>query len=208
MKKTVEYYINLPYTRELTPEAEGGWFVRIKELPGCMTFGNTPDEALRMIDDAMRGWLEVELEDNSFIPEPREEEAFSGKFNTRVPKSLHRKLVEAADQDGVSLNQWINTALSEAVGEKIGRALRSIETQKPMVTSQNIETVEFKKSVSQSRSYIPTENYISNQPERNVMYASEQEGEMWDIKLTEKKKNLLAKSSPIWNKQPLWLAIN
>ncbi|MEW6504841.1 MAG: toxin-antitoxin system HicB family antitoxin [Chloroflexota bacterium] len=35
----------------------------------------------------------------------------------RVPKSLHRKLVDLAEQDGVSLNQWINTALAEAVGK-------------------------------------------------------------------------------------------
>ena len=46
---------------------------------------------------------------------------YSGKFNTRVPKSLHRKLVEAAERDGVSLNQWINTALAEAVGEAAAR---------------------------------------------------------------------------------------
>jgi antitoxin HicB len=37
--------------------------VRIKELAGCMSYGSTAEEALRMIDDAMRGWLEVELED-------------------------------------------------------------------------------------------------------------------------------------------------
>ncbi len=41
---------------------------------------------------------------------------FSGKFVVRVPKSLHRKLSELAEQEGVSLNQWINTVLAEAVG--------------------------------------------------------------------------------------------
>jgi antitoxin HicB len=74
-----------------------------------------------MIEDAMRGWLEVELEDGELIPEPRLEEEYSGKFNTRVPRSLHRKLVEAAESDGVSLNQWISTALAEAVGKRNGQ---------------------------------------------------------------------------------------
>jgi antitoxin HicB len=116
MEKNIEYYMNLPYTRELVLGSDGLWFVRVKELPGCFSQGKSQEEALRMIDDAMLGWLEVELEDGEVIPEPRLEEDYSGKFNTRVPKSLHRKLVDAADDDGVSLNQWINSALAEAVG--------------------------------------------------------------------------------------------
>lgn len=118
MEKNIDYYLSLPYTRELIREEDGIWFVRIKELPGCFSQGRTAEEALRMIDDAMIGWLEIELEDGEFIPEPRLDEDYSGKFNTRVPKSLHRKLVEAADTDNVSLNQWINVALAEAVGTK------------------------------------------------------------------------------------------
>lgn len=118
MDKSLEYYLNLPYTRELIPDEDGKWFVQIKELPGCMSQGDTPEHALRMIDEAMHGWLEVSLEDGDLIPEPREDEAFSGKFVARVPKSLHRKLVETADGEGVSLNQFVSSALAEAVGEE------------------------------------------------------------------------------------------
>ena len=46
-----------------------------------------------MIRDAMRGWLEVALEDGIPVPEPRPLEAYSGKFVARVPRSLHRDLV-------------------------------------------------------------------------------------------------------------------
>ena len=116
MKKNLDYYIGLPYTRELIREPGGIWFVRIKELPNCMSQGNTPEEALKNIDEVMAGWIEIELDDGEAIPEPRMDEEYSGKFITRVPTSLHRKLVEAAERDGVSLNQWINTALAEAVG--------------------------------------------------------------------------------------------
>jgi len=115
MAKTLEYYLGLPYTRELTPEPEGGWFVRIRELPGCMSQGDNPEEALRMIEDALRGWLEVSLEDGETIPEPRTEEEYSGKFVVRVPRSLHRQLVEEAEREGVSLNQLVNVALASAV---------------------------------------------------------------------------------------------
>lgn len=112
MDKNLAYYLNLPYTRELFRDPGGWWFVRVKELPGCASQGDTPEEAMRMIEDAMTGWLELALEDGDPIPEPRPEEEFSGKFVVRVPKSLHRLLVEAADLDEVSLNQYINTVLA------------------------------------------------------------------------------------------------
>lgn len=115
MKKTIEYYLNLPYTRELIPEPEGGWFARIKELPGCMSQGETPDEAMQMIEDAMCGWIEAELNCGSVIPEPRLEDDFSGKFVVRVPRSLHRELVERASSEGVSLNSWVNVALAHGI---------------------------------------------------------------------------------------------
>ena len=34
----------------------------VKELPGCMNHGDTPEEALEAILDAMQGWLEIALE--------------------------------------------------------------------------------------------------------------------------------------------------
>ena len=36
---------------------------------------------------------------------------FSGKFITRVPASLHERIVAAAPAAGMSLNQWVQTAL-------------------------------------------------------------------------------------------------
>jgi predicted HicB family RNase H-like nuclease len=36
----------------------------------------------------------------------------SGKLNLRLPRSLHAELTELAAADGVSLNQWIVTALA------------------------------------------------------------------------------------------------
>jgi len=116
MEKTVDYYMNLPYTIELRHDPEDeGWFVRIKELRGCMSEGDTPEEALAMIQEAMALWLEVALEEGIPIPEPRLEEEYSGKFVVRVPRSLHRELVERAREEGVSLNQYINVALAQAI---------------------------------------------------------------------------------------------
>ena len=64
----------------------------------------------------MRGWIEIGLEEGQPIPEPFTAEAYSGKFVVRVPRSLHRQLVEAAKQEGVSLNAYVNVVLAKAVG--------------------------------------------------------------------------------------------
>ncbi|MCL1873026.1 MAG: type II toxin-antitoxin system HicB family antitoxin [Clostridiales bacterium] len=37
----------------------------------------------------------------------RDEQEFSGKISLRLPKSLHRILVQGAKEEGVSLNQFI-----------------------------------------------------------------------------------------------------
>ena len=36
---------------------EGGYVVSVPELPGCLSEGDTFEEALAMIEDAMQGWL-------------------------------------------------------------------------------------------------------------------------------------------------------
>ncbi len=130
MKKTIEEYLSLPYTIEITPD-DGSFFVKIKELEGCMSVGETRAEALTMIDDAMRGWLGTALEDGLEIPLPEALQAdrHSGKFPLRLPKSLHRKLAESAEKEGVSLNQHIVALLAERtplheVKELLGGAAR------------------------------------------------------------------------------------
>nr|WP_302848012.1 toxin-antitoxin system HicB family antitoxin [Paenibacillus sp. OK003] len=40
------------------------------------------------------------------------EDKYSGKFNLRVPRSLHRQLVERAAAEDVSLNQYCLYKLS------------------------------------------------------------------------------------------------
>jgi len=129
MEKTVDHYMNLPYTIELRQDPEEGWFVRVKELRGCMSEGDTAEEAVAMIQEAMALWLEVALEEDIPIPEPRPEEDYSGKFVVRVPRSLHRELVEEARHEGTSLNQCINVALARSVGRPVSAG--SVAAEEP-----------------------------------------------------------------------------
>ncbi len=101
----------------------------------------------------MRGWLEVAIEDCLEIPLPNVMKKYSGKFLVRVPTSLHRKLAEAAKKEGVSLNQYVVSLLSEKLTVKeVYKKIESPENFKHQInklvyklynsTSEEIKIVE------------------------------------------------------------------
>ena len=49
---------DLSYRIILRPEPEGGFTVTVPALPGCVTFGDTLEEAKDMANDAIRAYLE------------------------------------------------------------------------------------------------------------------------------------------------------
>lgn len=56
------------YTVIMTPDEDGGYVVTCPALPGLVTEGDTLDEARAMAADAIRGYLEVLIEDGEPIP--------------------------------------------------------------------------------------------------------------------------------------------
>lgn len=104
----------LHYPVTLRPQAEGGFVAEIEDLPGCITQGETADEALANLDDARRLWLETAKEHGDPIPPPPTDRRYSGRLLVRMPKSLHRRLAEKARREGVSLNQYVVTVLAGA----------------------------------------------------------------------------------------------
>ncbi len=120
--RTLDDYLALPYTIELVrdedDEGNSGYVAEVEELPGCLSQGATPEEAIRNIFDAMEGWLSVALEDGRPIPEPRAGKNYSGRFLLRIPQTLHAELARVAEREGVSLNQYAATTLARAVGRR------------------------------------------------------------------------------------------
>ncbi len=117
--KDLSYYMELPYRVEVYKEADdNGYTAAIPELPGCLTYADTPDELFEMVEDAKRAWLETALEDGDYIPEPAptELEEYSGRFVVRLPKTLHAQLANRATRENTSLNQLVIMMLSESMG--------------------------------------------------------------------------------------------
>lgn len=122
MKKDFNYYMSLNYPVEISviPEDEGGGYLAsIPLLPGCMTDGETVEEAYTNLQDAKREWIIDMLDHGLPINEPNMKPRFSGRFVVRVPKTLHRLLAEESEREGVSLNQFVNNSLAFVVGQKL-----------------------------------------------------------------------------------------
>ena len=114
-KKNIDYYMSLPYNHLIQPvtdESGSYYYGRVLELDGCQSTGKTFGEAYNNLLEAMEGWIGVKIQYNDPIPEPLVDENYSGKFVVRIPKSLHKKLAIEAEQEGISLNQYVIYKLS------------------------------------------------------------------------------------------------
>jgi len=111
-RKSLEDYLGLQYPLNVYADPEGGFVVVFPDLPGCMTQVDSIEELPAMAEDARVGWIETEYERGNDIPIPSHPEEYSGKFNVRLPRSLHRSLAEGAEREGISLNQYVVALLS------------------------------------------------------------------------------------------------
>jgi antitoxin HicB len=106
--------------RPLTEDEGGGWLITFPDLPGCMSDGETPEDAIKNGEDALKRWIQACKDTERDIPEPGD--SGSGKFITRIPKSLHARLISRAKQEGVSMNALVSSFIAECIGHKSNRA--------------------------------------------------------------------------------------
>lgn len=55
----------------LPPEDGGGFVALVPDLPGCMSDGETPEQALSNVQDAIVTWIEAARDLGHANPEPR-----------------------------------------------------------------------------------------------------------------------------------------
>lgn len=125
MSKNAQLYLELPYAMIVKRDKRDNIYVaRVEEFPGCVAHGETIQDTLKSLRENMRVWIQDCLDSGDPVPSPYEDtELPSGKWVQRVPRSLHLKLVHRAGKEGVSLNQFVTSALAEAVGTKTGLEL-------------------------------------------------------------------------------------
>jgi antitoxin HicB len=106
--------------RPLTAEEGGGFLIEFPEYPGCVADGETPEEAMREGRDALASYLRTLEELGRPVPSPGED-AYTGQWRQRVPKSLHAALSRRAEREGVSLNMLVTVLLAEGLGRRADR---------------------------------------------------------------------------------------
>lgn len=112
--KDLAYYKSLIYRMEIEyGEDEHQHFVTFPDLPGCMMHGGTPDEALRLANEVKDEWLTNAYENGWKIPEPSRHQDTTGRLTLRVPRYIHKKIMETAEKEGVSQNQLLLSFISE-----------------------------------------------------------------------------------------------
>lgn len=122
-RKPLAHYLSLQYRFDVIADPDGGYVITFPDLPGCITQVESVDQIPATSTDVRELWIETEYERGADIPLPSFPEEYSGKFNVRIPRSLHRRLAESAARDGVSLNQHVLALLDR------GDALTEIQRQ-------------------------------------------------------------------------------
>ena len=69
--RTLNDYMAMSYRMEIVEDKdEGGFVVSYPDLPGCITCGETVEDAIRLALDAKKVWIEAAFEDGIEIHEP------------------------------------------------------------------------------------------------------------------------------------------
>ena len=108
----LQHYMNLNYPSQITKidEADGGGFlIEVPMLKGCMSDGETVEEAYNNLEEAKKEWFTYMLENNLAIPEPAD---------ASYRKTLHKIITEQSKREGLSLNQYVSNVLAYAAGQR------------------------------------------------------------------------------------------
>ncbi len=110
--------MKLSYPICVYPGDVSGYTVIVPDLPGCVTEGETIEEALEMAADAAAGWLLDELEDGNPLPAPsRFQDVRADEYEDGIVTVVAFDLDEYAEKFGnkairknCTIPAWLNTA--------------------------------------------------------------------------------------------------
>ena len=104
------------YSYIIQRDPSGAYAGEVLELSGCYTEGRSVAEVAAKLDHEVSDWLDHARREDIPIPEPRGADECSGRLVLRLPRHLHTRAALFAQQEGVSLNQFILSAVAESVG--------------------------------------------------------------------------------------------
>ncbi len=128
-----QYSVSIKWSDE-----DEGFIATVPELEGLSAFGITQGEALAELDVAADAYLESWRASGRPLPSPEKVSAYSGQLRLRMPKDLHARMAHGARHQGVSLNTYLVSLLSERQGEIEALALFKAELKSRGSTIQRV----------------------------------------------------------------------
>src|SRR5690349_14251023 len=107
------------FSIELFRDDYGDWLAHFEELPNVSAFGSSPEEALEELKESWEAMKESYASHNEPIPVAPAKKEYSGQFNVRIDRRVHRALAVEAAQAGISLNALVSQKLSSSVKNPI-----------------------------------------------------------------------------------------
>ena len=96
----------------LYDENDKDFVANFVELPLVSAFGDTPDKALQELKLAWEGVKQSYINQGEQVPVSPSKKSYSGQFNVRIDKRLHKALAIEACQAHVSLNALVAQKLA------------------------------------------------------------------------------------------------
>lgn len=118
MDKNLEYYLSLPYSYIVEWSDEDGCYLgSIVEIERHMTCGDTPEEVIKNLKDALAAYVATSIDSGLEIPEPMRLADFKGNITYRTTSEKHYLLAKTAKLQNMSINSLIDEAVDDKLKE-------------------------------------------------------------------------------------------
>lgn len=102
------------YSIQILEDEEGDHIAHFVELPNVSACGSTAEEAIAELKIAWEAMKMSYHKHKDPVPLAPTRKEYSGQFNVRIDKRIHRALAIEAARVGVSLNALISQKLAQA----------------------------------------------------------------------------------------------
>ena len=106
------------------------YLVIFDDFPNLIGAGKTIEEAIKEANDNLQAYIDYCEQNKIEYPCPSEyelkENFYSGKVTLRMSKNLHQLAVRYAEEEGVSLNSFINDSINEHISNLKVNGMRNI----------------------------------------------------------------------------------
>lgn len=114
------------FSIHILEDKDGDFTAHFVELPNVSASGSDAEEALSELKIAWQAMKESYQKHGQQIPTAPTRKEYSGQFNVRIDKRLHRALAIEASRVGVSLNALVSQKIQNSMGTQIDNDINSV----------------------------------------------------------------------------------